>query len=211
MAGNASINRQRRRNRKKRDRRLGKIKYDENGKQIDDRNTEEGKHLGFKDIVRENKLFDEFYRAQNFCSEEDFEKMMSVFKTDLPASFRITGTRAQSSALLKIIEGRYFAELTEYLASGGSVVVPTHLPWYPDRLAYQLNVTRKEIRREEIYFRLHNFLVAETESGSISRQETVSMLPPLVLGVQPHHTVLDMCAAPGSKVRHENICDGVLQ
>ena len=80
------------------------------------------------------------------------------------------------------------------------MVVPTYLPWYPDKLAYQLNVTRKEIRREEIYFKLHNFLVAETESGSISRQETVSMLPPLVLGVKPHHTVLDMCAAPGSKV-----------
>ena len=25
------------------------------------------------------------------------------------------------------------------------------------------------------------------------------MIPPLVLGVQPHHTVLDLCAAPGSK------------
>ena len=88
MAGNASINRQKRRNRKKRDKRLGKIKYDENGKMIDDRNTEAGKNLGFKDIVRENVLFDKFYRAQNFCSDEDFDKMMEVFKTDLPASFR---------------------------------------------------------------------------------------------------------------------------
>ena len=79
--------------------------------------------------------------------------------------------------------------------------MPSVLPWYPDNLACQLNVTRKEIRSQEIYFRLHNFLVAETEAGSISRQETVSMLPPLVLGVKPHHTVLDMCAAPGSKVR----------
>ena len=60
-------------------------------------------------------------------------------------------------------------------------------------------MTRKDIRRQEIYFRLHNFLVAETECGAISRQETVSMLPPLVLGVEPHHKVLDMCAAPGSK------------
>ena len=25
------------------------------------------------------------------------------------------------------------------------------------------------------------------------------MIPPLVLDVQPHHKVLDMCAAPGSK------------
>ena len=200
MAGNANISKRRNRNRKKRDRRLGKIKYDENGKMIDDRNTQEGKNLGFKDIVRENALFEKYYRAQNFCSDEDFDKMLEVFKTDLPASFRITGTRAQSAALLKIIEGRYFAELTEMLASGEDVVVPTHLPWYPDKLAWQLNVTRKDIRRQERYHRLHGFLVAETESESISRQDTVSMLPPLVLDVKPHHTVLDMCAAPGSKV-----------
>ena len=25
------------------------------------------------------------------------------------------------------------------------------------------------------------------------------MIPPLVLDVQPHHKVLDLCAAPGSK------------
>ena len=25
------------------------------------------------------------------------------------------------------------------------------------------------------------------------------MIPPLLLGVEPHHKVLDMCAAPGSK------------
>lgn len=35
--------------------------------------------------------------------------------------------------------------------------------------------------------------------GNISRQETVSMIPPLVLDVKPEHKVLDMCAAPGSK------------
>eukprot|EP00435_Cladocopium_sp_Y103_P018052 s3075_g4.t1 len=29
--------------------------------------------------------------------------------------------------------------------------------------------------------------------------KVVSMLPPLFLGVEPHHTVLDLCAAPGSK------------
>jgi len=60
-------------------------------------------------------------------------------------------------------------------------------------------LTRKDIRREEAYFKLHNFLISETESGNISRQETVSMIPPLVLDVKPHHKVLDMCAAPGSK------------
>ncbi|CAK9059684.1 unnamed protein product [Durusdinium trenchii] len=32
-----------------------------------------------------------------------------------------------------------------------------------------------------------------------SFRQVVSMLPPLFLGVEPHHTVLDLCAAPGSK------------
>jgi len=188
-----------RRRGKKRDRRLGDVKYDENGKQIDDRDTRQGANLGFKDIVRVNPMFEKFYRAQKFCSDEEFDQTMEVLKTDLPASFRITGTRSHADGLLKIIEGQYFKELTEFLAKGGNVVIPKVLPWYPDSLAYQLNATRKDIRREEIYFKLHNFLVAETDCGSISRQETVSMIPPLVLGVEPHHRVLDMCAAPGSK------------
>jgi len=38
-----------------------------------------------------------------------------------------------------------------------------------------------------------------TDNGNITRQEAVSMVPPLALDVQPHHFCLDMCAAPGSK------------
>jgi hypothetical protein len=37
------------------------------------------------------------------------------------------------------------------------------------------------------------------EAGAISRQEAVSMVPPLFMDVRPGHRVLDMCAAPGSK------------
>jgi 16S rRNA C967 or C1407 C5-methylase (RsmB/RsmF family) len=35
--------------------------------------------------------------------------------------------------------------------------------------------------------------------GNISRQEAVSMIPPLFMDIKPHHKILDMCAAPGSK------------
>jgi len=184
---------------KMRDRRLGKLKYDENGKPIDDRNTEVGKMLGYKDIVRENEAFVHYYKAQNLVSDEDFDKMIKSLQSDLPASFRITGCRQLARRLRKIIEGQYFKEIAEFCEKGGQAVIPKCLDWYPDRMAYQLNVTRKDIRREEIYFRLHNFLISETETGNISRQETVSMIPPLVLDVKPEHKVLDMCAAPGSK------------
>lgn len=42
-------------------------------------------------------------------------------------------------------------------------------------------------------------MVQHTDSGNITRQEAVSMVPPLALNVLPHHKCLDMCAAPGSK------------
>lgn len=47
--------------------------------------------------------------------------------------------------------------------------------------------------------KFQHFLVYETDAGNFSRQEAVSMIPPLLLDVQPGHTALDMCAAPGSK------------
>lgn len=118
---------------------------------------------------------------------------MTHLKEPLPVSFRVSGHRTQAKAVLEIIKGKYFKDLI------GEDGQPQCLPWYPDNLAWQLNLTRKDIRKNEAYCRLQNFLVSETETGSISRQETVSMIPPLVLDVQPHHKVLDMCAAPGSK------------
>ena len=80
---------------RKRDRRLGELQYDAAGKQIDDRDTEAGRSFGYKDIVRENKLFEDFYKAQGICPGDQWEEMMKVLRTDLPASFRITGTRSQ--------------------------------------------------------------------------------------------------------------------
>ena len=49
------------------------------------------------------------------------------------------------------------------------------------------------------YVFFYDCYVSQGDQGNITRQEAVSMLPPLFLDVQPHHTVLDMCAAPGSK------------
>ncbi|KAK7505251.1 hypothetical protein BaRGS_00003413 [Batillaria attramentaria] len=70
---------------------------------------------------------------------------------------------------------------------------PKCLSWYPDELAWQIDLSRKVVRSQEVLSRLHDFL------GNISRQEAVSMIPPLVLDVQPNSRVLDLCAAPGSK------------
>lgn len=55
------------------------------------------------------------------------------------------------------------------------------------------------IRRFAPFANFQKFLVAETDVGNITRQEVVSMIPPLVMDLKPGMTVLDLCAAPGSK------------
>lgn len=73
------------------------------------------------------------------------------------------------------------------------------LPWYPGNLAWHLNFSRMQLRRNQALESFHEFLKRENEVGNITRQEAVSMVPPLFLNVQPDHHILDMCAAPGSK------------
>lgn len=76
---------------------------------------------------------------------------------------------------------------------------------YPEGLAWQLNVAKRVVRKSPEFKKFHSFLVFETEvvgfpgllgflylsfvQGNVSRQEAVSMLPPLFLEVEPHHRV----------------------
>lgn len=66
-------------------------------------------------------------------------------------------------------------------------------------MAFMLDISKEVIRKSPHLKALQEFLVLETEAGDINRQESVSMVPPLLLNVESHHKVLDMCAAPGSK------------
>lgn len=97
------------------------------------------------------------------------------------------------------MKNKYFKELEDLEVDGQKVEVPQPLSWYPEELAWHTNLSRKILRKSPQLEKFHQFLVSETESGNISRQEAVSMIPPLLLNAQPHHKILDMCAAPGSK------------
>lgn len=162
----------------------------------------QGIRKSYAEIIKENSDFEKYYKTQKIIPDSEWEIFLEYLREDLPTAFRITScSKAEARAMLEIVEGQYFKELINADCEDSDVQKkkPICLPWYPNRLGWQLQVTRKDIRRSETYFRLHNFLVAETEGGNISRQEVVSMIPPLVLDVKPHHKVLDMCAAPGSK------------
>ncbi len=156
--------------------------------------------------------------------------MIQRLRSNLPTGFRITSyPKFEAKALLSLVESTFFKELVSansYDATD-SFNVPYCLPWseniillfnnvsantyyniilyrrYPNRLGWQIQITRNDIRKSEAYFRLHNFLISETQSGNISRQEVVSMIPPILLDVRSHHKVslVQMFVESGAMLR----------
>nr|XP_033785630.1 RNA cytosine C(5)-methyltransferase NSUN2 isoform X2 [Geotrypetes seraphini] len=150
-------------------------------------------------IVKENELFEHYYLELKIVPEGEWNQFMETLRKPLPATIRITGYKSHAKEILHCLKNKYFKELQDLEVEGQKVEAPQPLSWYPEELAWHTNLSRKIIRKSPELQKFHQFLVSETESGNISRQEAVSMIPPLLLNVQPHHKILDMCAAPGSK------------
>ena len=71
------------------------------------------------------------------------------------------------------------------------------IPFIPH--AYQINLDKQTLRRNSALKPFHDWLKIQTEAGFVTRQEAVSMIPPVVLDPKSQDIVLDMAAAPGSK------------
>ncbi|XP_050794121.1 RNA cytosine C(5)-methyltransferase NSUN2 isoform X2 [Gopherus flavomarginatus] len=148
---------------------------------------------GYPEIVKENALFERYYRELRIVPEGEWEPFMAALREPLPATLRITGYKSHAKEILHCLKNKYFKELQDLVVDGQKIEVPQTLKWYPEELAWHTNLSRKILRKSPQLEKFHQFL------GNISRQEAVSMIPPLLLNVNPHHKILDMCAAPGSK------------
>ncbi|KAI4654286.1 uncharacterized protein J4E78_007331 [Alternaria triticimaculans] len=150
-------------------------------------------------IERKNELFESYYRMGGFLEEAEFEEMWKALQTDLPNSFRFTGTKSDALAVREIFKQRYIPAIASKQFEGKPVSPPEAVQAFPDELVWHMKTHKKVIRRHAPFADFQKFLVAEAASGNISRQEVVSMIPPHFLDVKPGMVVLDMCAAPGSK------------
>uniref|UniRef100_A0A8B9GBV7 tRNA (cytosine(34)-C(5))-methyltransferase n=1 Tax=Amazona collaria TaxID=241587 RepID=A0A8B9GBV7_9PSIT len=185
--------------RRARDRRRQQQQRQERGSDSGGGGDQAGWAGGYPEIVKENELFERYYRELGIVPDGEWGDFMAALREPLPATLRITGYRSHAREILHCLKEKYFKELEDLEVDGQKVEMPQSLSWYPEELAWHTNLSRKILRKSPQLEKFHQFLVSETECGNISRQEAVSMIPPLLLNVNPHHKILDMCAAPGSK------------
>ncbi|KAF4592443.1 methyltransferase (Ncl1) [Ophiocordyceps camponoti-floridani] len=151
-------------------------------------------------IPKENEKFQEYYDSLLRLPVEEKQLYWEALRRELPNSFRFCGSKGHALAVRRLLKTRYIPEIVKIEKDDGRPVeAPIPVSWYPDDLAWWMTTPKNIVRKFPPFAAFQKFLVSETSIGNISRQEVVSMIPPLLMDLRPGMTVLDMCAAPGSK------------
>ena len=117
-------------------------------------------------------------------SETEWTEALRCFRTALPLSFRINRHSFRSDS----IQQHLLDSLFDAVPPGALSAVPCA----PNQYVASIPSRFWSDRARKV-------LADAQELGGLHRQEVVSALPALLLGIKPHHAVLDLAAAPGSK------------
>lgn len=146
-----------------------------------------------------------YYRIQlpELSQTEDWNKFQLSLASPMPVCFRFGGYCADvvRQSLRKSMNGEFRNMKGRYIEVGGAVLkddIVKKIEWAGDN-TWQISVDSSTLATNPGFESLSNLLIHEVTLGNIVRQELASMIPALLLDVQSHHRVLDVCAAPGSK------------
>ena len=188
-----------------------KGKKDKKNQKQDKKEKDEKKNeIAWKNIAfnneqnLKNEKFEFYYKTQFaklFPTPEKFEELISKLREKLPCVFRISKAHSfhegyknmllDESFLKKILNEQYnlikidLKNLTNFKE------------WI--NLVYNININRMELKKNDLLKNFHKFIQFGVDGGVISRQEAVSMIPPMLMQTKSTDHLLDMCAAPGSK------------
>lgn len=147
--------------------------------------------------------------------EEEFQRFTALLQEKLPVTFRVNPVKINHKNLIDYFNKPDF--FTQYEAEEAKAITSesrgndlkkaidvsecscTNKPYYPGGLLFEMSMPRELFKKNPALKKAHRFVQAISDAGLLSRQEIVSMLPPLLADVQHNHSVFDMCAAPGSK------------
>ncbi|SPJ09538.1 tRNA m5C-methyltransferase, putative [Plasmodium sp. DRC-Itaito] len=154
---------------------------------------EKDKEINYYDnekALEKNECFFNYYIKQKILKSCEIDNFMEIINKELPITFRVLNNNKYSSFIHENIK----KQLENICKDKYSIIKLNE----EDHM-YEIHLTRSEIRKQENYKNLYNYLINLNESGFIFRQELVSMLPVLFLRLKENFFVLDICAAPGSK------------
>ncbi|KAL8987161.1 MAG: hypothetical protein Q9177_003608, partial [Variospora cf. flavescens] len=161
--------------------------------------AERPQRADYEEVTKTNPNYEAYYNHLSIFRDDEKTEFWAALRRELPNSFRFTGSKGHALPVQKILKERYIPEIESIEYEGSKVEPPTPVPWFPNQLAWQMTTPKNVVRKFAPFKSFQQFLVSETSVGNISRQEIVSMIPPLLMGVTPGMVVLDLCAAPGSK------------
>ena len=89
----------------------------------------QGWGAGYADIVKENKLFESYYKELGLVPDGEFEQFMEAMREPLPATIRITGYKSHAKEILHTLKEKYFKEIQEVEIDGQKIEAPQPLSW----------------------------------------------------------------------------------
>lgn len=111
--------------------------------------------------------------AQIYPDPADLSILVNGLKALRPTTLRVNTLKSSKEQIEKILAEKNISF--------------THPDWYPDAFIVAPEFDEQIVDSDEF------------KNGLIYVQSLSSMLPPLILNPNPGETVLDLCAAPGSK------------
>jgi multisite-specific tRNA:(cytosine-C5)-methyltransferase len=152
------------------------------------------KKKGWNERVTTNADWEIFYKKQRICdSDEEFALMKETFLAPLPVGIKVNTSSSAHGSVEKILDTLSQLDDSRFEKC-------RRLTWSLDGNCWQWSdISRVHVRKDPSLIQLKKWLVDHEQIGTLTRQEAVSMIPPIALSVQPGDLVLDMCAAPGSK------------
>ncbi|KAJ1632448.1 S-adenosyl-L-methionine-dependent methyltransferase, partial [Pavlovales sp. CCMP2436] len=157
--------------------------------------------------------FELYYRAQRILPDgsNDDEDAWSAFlgqlRRPLPVTFRFNESAHLSTLCaeamrtgMRLLDPCGAGVEVPCDESGRPLRMPVRLRWCN---GWQLGCSASILKRPQhaYWSELNDWLTRWAALGVLSRQAIDSMAPVSLLNVAPHHTVLDLCASPGSKTQ----------